>query len=172
MCLVTYWTGTHQILLSGQFCRTIEDSTYILILLRVAKEIKNKYSARELKMFEKYNQEQIWEKNCKWLAINPGDTAWHELFMLWHIDIIYTANQEGLWPSFGGVLFAQQLGPGLLRASRGLKMSQKGLCSCKVLFAQFFLDARQSYLRERAAREREWEMRKIPFNKMANSSVI
>lgn len=59
--MVTCWTGGHKILLSGQFCRTIEDSTHILILLIVAKELKNKYSAGELKMFEKYNQEQIWK---------------------------------------------------------------------------------------------------------------
>lgn len=51
--------GDHKILLLGQFCRTIEDNTYILILLIVVEELKKKYSAGELKMFEKYNQEQI-----------------------------------------------------------------------------------------------------------------
>lgn len=50
--------GCHNILLSGQFCKTTEDSTYILILLIVVKELKSKCKAGELKMFEKYNQEQ------------------------------------------------------------------------------------------------------------------
>lgn len=53
--------GAHNILLSGQFCRTTEKNTYILILLIVVKELKNKCKAGELKMFEKYNQEQSCE---------------------------------------------------------------------------------------------------------------
>lgn len=46
---------------SDHWYRTTEDSAYVLRLLIVAKEFKNKYEAGEFKMFEKDEQNQIWE---------------------------------------------------------------------------------------------------------------
>lgn len=63
-------------------------------LLIVAKEFQIEYEAKELKMLQKDDQNEIWEYGCKWLVLNSGDTVWSEDFMLWHVDIIYTTNRD------------------------------------------------------------------------------